>query len=346
MALELYRRRIGVFLSSLATLTFIAITISVLSISIGSVQLNPLEVFKALLLNPLGVPVDNNVKSIASLRLTRTIAAFFCGASLGLAGLLMQTVTRNPLADPYIFGLSSTALTAVAIATILSPSLTVYRYNTIAIAFAGAITGYALTISLARVAGGSSLALVLAGIAVASLFSGLSHTLLYVVQNMLKTPYVYFLMGSASTVLKTDLNPLVYPSISLALLSILLFKPLNVYIYGDEYSRQLGFNPRTSSVIATSIASLATAITIAFVGVVGFIGLIAPHIARTLVGSDHRFSIPIAFLVGGIVTVAADIAVRLIAMYVKAVGELPLGVVTSMIGAPFMVYVLVKRVRR
>jgi iron complex transport system permease protein len=326
---------------------FVALTVFAftLSLSIGSSMLDPVKVFQAIFLTPFGYTVEEGVEIIAKLRLSRAFASLFCGASLALAGLLMQTTTRNPLADPYIFGLSSTALTMVAMGIILAPNLMIYKVWLIVISFSGALSGYVLTLLLSKLGGGSSMAMVLAGIAVASLFSGVSHVLLYLVQQVTKTPYTYLLMGSASTVLWKDLQFLAFPTVFLAILSLALFKPLNVYLYGDEYAKQLGFNPSLTRNTAGLIAALLTAITIAFVGIVGFVGLIAPHIARFLVGSDHRFSIPLTALVGALVTLVADIVVKLMSLLVGGMGELPLGVVTSVVGAPFLAYLVVKRVR-
>jgi iron complex transport system permease protein len=342
MATPLYRRKVEHFLISIYLLSLIIIITFVISISIGPAMFDPVKVFNAIF---FGYPVETNVKVIISLRLSRAFAALLSGASLALAGLLMQTITRNPLADPYIFGLSSTALTAVAIGIILAPSLMVYRQYLIVVAFLGAITGYILTLSLSKLGGGSSFTMVLAGIAIASLFSGISHILLYVVQQVIKTPYVYFLMGSASTVLQKDIPFLVIPTIVLTIIAIALFKPLNSYLYGDEYAKQLGFNPTLIRDLSAFISAFLTAITIAFVGIIGFIGLAAPHIARFLAGSDHRFSIPITVLVGALLTLIADVIVKLISIYSGAVGELPLGVVTAVIGAPFLAYLIIKRVR-
>ncbi|MCC6046383.1 MAG: iron ABC transporter permease [Ignisphaera sp.] len=345
MALPLYERNIKHFFISLTSFTILIVFMFVLALSLGPAMLSPHKVFQAIFLKPFGYAVDDSVNVIAMLRLSRALASLLCGASLALAGLLMQTITRNPLADPYIFGLSSTALTAIALGIILAPNLMVHKAYVVIVSFLGALTGYALTLSLSKLSGGTSLAMVLAGIAIASLFSGASHILLYVVQQVIKTPYVYLLMGSASTVLLKDLYFLAFPTIILTILSLAFFKPLNAYLYGDEYAKQLGFNPTLVRDFAASIAALLTAITIAFVGVVGFIGLAAPHIARFLTGSDHKFAIPITTLVGALLTLVADIVVKLVSMFAGAVGELPLGVVTAVIGAPFLAYLIIKKVR-
>ncbi|ADM27436.1 transport system permease protein [Ignisphaera aggregans DSM 17230] len=344
MAISLRRSTIKRFLISII-FTSILLFISVLiSFSIGSSGLSPIKVF----LNIVGIERDEYVSKIVSLRVVRTCAAMLTGSLLGLSGLLMQTVTRNPLADPYILGLASTALTFEAIAILLNPSTLASRYMLIAIAFIGALTGYGITYSLSRIAGGTTLALVLAGIAVASLFSGVSHILLYILNalNRLPAPWYYLSMGSVVPVLGSEIIYLIIPLIVGFIVSLLLFKPLNLYIYGDSYVAQYGYKPSFVMSITTVIASLLTASATAIVGVVGFLGLAVPHIVRFFVGSDHRFTIPLTVIVGGIVALLSDVCVRLVAIYVKGLGELPLGIITSIIGAPFLAYLIVVRVRR
>jgi iron complex transport system permease protein len=343
VAISIYETKLRNFLTFFSLLTLLNIALFVAHISIGPAMLDPVLVFQTLFglsPNPQKVVVD-----VVSLRLTRALAALLSGAALALAGLLMQTITRNPLADPYIFGLSSTALTFVALGFIFAPSLMVYRHYIIAVAFLGALSGYILTALLSRLGGGSDISMVLAGIAVASLFSGLSHVLLYIVQSMLRSPYVYFLLGSTTTVRQREI-PLMTELLAVSTFaSLLLIKPLNAYLYGDSYAKQLGFEPKYIRYLGAFIASLLTAVIVSYVGIVGFVGLAAPHIARFLVGSNHLFSMPITILVGASIALSADIIVKLISMYVGAVAELPLGVVTSIIGAPFLAYLIIKRLR-
>ncbi len=340
MAYNPYRYTIKRFLSILSIFLFLLFITLILSLSIGPAHIPPIKVF----LNIIGIDSDYTV--IVRLRIARTLASLLTGSLLGLSGLLMQAITRNPLADPYILGLSSTALAVVALGITVNPSIMVNKTIFMVIAFVGAMLGYALTLCLSRLAGGGALALVLSGIAVASIFSGISHVLLYIVQSRLNAPYYFLLLGSASIALYREIPYLIAPLAIGALVSLLMFRPLNLYIYGDSYVKQYGYSPLAISIIATVIASLLTASTIAVVGIVGFIGLAAPHIARFLTGSDHRFSIPITIVVGGILTLVSDICVRLISMYVGALGELPLGVITSVVGGPFLAYLVIRRVRQ
>ena len=355
MAIELYRISVRRFLTTLILLLALLLFTFILSLSIGSTIVSPIDIFTKLMQNLIYRAVDvarlqaplirDEVYSIAMLRLGRTIAALLTGSLLGVAGLLMQTATRNPLADPYILGLSSTALTAIAVGIAVSPSIIVHRWVLMTVAFFGSLMGFALTMALSKLAGGTSVSLVLAGIAVNALFSGTSHILLYIVQRVVKIHYVFLLMGSASAVLLNDIVLLLLPFIAGMAIALLLFRMLNTFIYGDEYVKQLGYSPAIVLVAISTLASILTASTVSVVGIVGFVGLAAPHISRLLVGTDHRFTIPITAVVGAVITIVADIAVRIVSLLSAGLGELPLGVVTSIIGAPFLAYLIIRRVR-
>lgn len=355
MAIELYRISIRRFLTTLTLLLILLLSTFILSLSIGSTVINPTNVFTKLVQNliysivgfmrPQAHVVADEVYSIAMLRLGRSVAALLTGSLLGIAGLLMQTATRNPLADPYILGLSSTALTAIAVCIAVTPAIMVHRWILMAIAFIGSLMGFALTMALSKLAGGTSISLVLAGIAVNALFSGISHILLYIVQRVVRVHYVFLLMGSASTVLLNEIVFLLLPFIAGMAIALPMFKMLNAFIYGDEYAKQLGYNPAIVLIAISTIASILTASTVSVIGIVGFVGLAAPHISRLLVGADHRFTIPVVAVVGAMITMVADIVVRIVSLLSTGLGELPLGVVTSIIGAPFLAYLIIRRVR-
>lgn len=358
MAMELYKTSVKRFFLILSSLSIIFLFTFVLSLSIGSTVVNPVEVFIKLVHNFIYIVADifgiphsatefgvDRVYNIAMLRFGRTVASILTGSLLGVAGLLIQTVTRNPLAEPYILGLSSAALTAITISIAIAPSIIVHRWSLMSIAFIGSLLGFALTMVLSKLAGSTSISLVLAGIAVNALFSGISHILLYSIQKIIRTHYVFLLMGSASTILLGDMILLLIPSITGITIALLMFKMLNAFIYGDEYAKQLGYNPGAVLIITSTIVSILTASTVAVIGIVGFIGLAAPHISRLLVGTDHRFSIPVVAIIGAIITTMADIIVRVISLLSAGLGELPLGVITSTVGAPFLAYLIIKRMK-
>ncbi|MEM1680953.1 MAG: iron ABC transporter permease [Sulfolobales archaeon] len=340
MALEIRRHLMRRYVLSITSLAVLLIVVFFLSISVGVVGLGLKEVVGYF----LGATYDPLLKSILELRITRTLASALTGASLAVAGVLIQGVTRNPLAEPYILGISSTALSVTSLVLMVKPSLINSRTEMMLYSFLGALLGFTFTLMLSRL-GSSGLSLVLAGVAVTSISSGISHILLYLLQSVLRMPYVYLLMGSVSPVLKSDLPILTSTSVLCILASLLIAKPLNAYVYGDEYSKQLGFNPRLTLLTAATIASILTGITVGVVGIVGFVGLASPHICRYLIGSDHRFSLPTSALVGATLVVFSDIVVRTVSVVVRGLGELPLGVITAVIGAPFLAYLVLRRVR-
>jgi iron complex transport system permease protein len=328
----------------LALLLTVALAVSLLfSLSVGTSLVSPKEVLTCLIASECG----KSVKLVVDMRFVRACVAALSGAMLALAGTLVQGLTRNPLADPYIIGVSSTSLAVVSAAVLLSPSVLVHRQVLIAVAFAGALLGYILTTTISLLSGGSGTSLVLSGIAVSALFSGISHVLLYLSQNeiaQLGRNYVFLLLGSTSGVLRQDIT---YLAISLATSLAIIFvlgipKALNAYLFGELYASQLGYRVRALTATTALVSSVLTGATVAVVGVVGFIGLAGPHIARISAGtSDHRATVVLSALTGSILTVLADALTRAISA-ISSWGELPLGVVTGIIGAPFLAYLVVR----
>ena len=341
----IYYKGVKRFVFSLMILMILSITLFISSLFIGSSSIDlykTVHMLSDIFLNK-NSSYNDPMMNILDLRISRGIAAYFTGFALGLAGLLIQTVTRNPLADPYILGLSTSSLAFVSLSILLSPDIMIFRWNLVLIAFLGALSGFFITIGLSKLAGGSSVAIVLSGIAVGSFFGGVSHLLLYLVQARYNIYVMYLLTGTVQTVLWRELPYLIYPSIVGVIISLLIYKMLNAYLYGDVYSRQLGFPPGFTRTISLVITSLLTAVTISIVGIIGFIGLASPHITRFLVGNDHRFTIVLSPLVGGVLTLFSDISVRIISYAYGA--ELPLGVITMMIGSPFLAFLIIKRLR-
>ena len=339
---ELYQFRLRRFFASIILGVVLLVIALMVSLSIGSTSYGLIDVLHAFAWK-LGLESKPDNVLIIELRLTRSLVALLTGACLGIAGVLVQSITRNPLAEPFLLGLSSTALTTVALTVLLAPSILAIRYTTVLVAFMGAFIGFTLTLLLSELAGGSPLALILAGIAVSSIFSGFSHVLAFLVQSELRMPFLILLLGTFSSSLKPDITLL---SIVLGIgftISMIMAKPLNALLYGDDYASQLGYNPRTIRRISSLLASFLTGATVAIVGIIGFIGLVVPHLARMLIGGDNRQVVPLSAIIGGSLLVLADVAVRIISAY--GVGELPVSAITSIIGAPFFAYLLIRKMR-
>ena len=339
---KLYELRIRRFITSLMVALAVLAASLVLSLSVGSTSYGFVDVIRTVAWR-MGIQVQPSNPLILELRLTRGAVAVLSGACLGVAGVLVQSITRNPLAEPFLLGLSSTALTFVSITALTTPFILASRYSLAAVAFVGALVGFTLTLTLSELAGGSPLALILAGVAVSSVFLGLSQVLAFLVQSKLNMPFMILLMGTFSVSLKPDITPLAATFALGLVASMAMAKPLNALLYGDEYAAQLGYSPKLVRRFSSLVASFLTGTTVAIAGIIGFVGLVTPHLARMMVGGDNRTVIPLAAIIGGSLLVLSDTAVRLISS--QGIGELPVGAITSIIGAPFFAYLLAKRMR-
>lgn len=284
---------------------------------------------------------DSPSKLLLEYRFTRVFSVVLTGFILGIVGSYLQGCLRNPLVDHYILGIGSGALSTVFLSILL------YGYNiflTPISAVMGGLLALVLTITIAEAIGGSDTTYVLAGLGINSLFSGISVLLTYIVSS--KYPFtIHLLTGSFITA-----NPKYY-LILIITLSILLIsypflaKPLNTLILGDQYARQLGYNPIIYRRLAIVLAGVASSITVSLYGLIGFIGLISPHIARfTIKAVDHRFTVLVSGFTASILLLLTDDFTRI--FLTRYMGEVPAGAIVSVFGAPFFLFLLINRFRR
>ena len=274
------------------------------------------------------------------LRLPRVTMAVLVGFGLGVAGSVFQVVLRNPLASPFTLGIGSAAgLGAVTMIVFLGAGHRIYAVAGGAFVFS--LFGAAVMIAVARVKRASSETMILTGIALMFLFSAFTSLFQYMGTMQQVHEIVFWFFGSLSRA--------GWPEIALASCMILLPFPLllrsawdlNILSYGDESALALGVNPERLRLWAVGAGSLVTAGCICFTGVIGFVGLVAPHISRMIIGNDHRFLLAGSGLVGGAILVAADLVGRTL----WAPQVIPIGIMTSFIGVPFFFYLLIRRTR-
>jgi len=266
-------------------------------------------------------------------RLPRTIICICIGGALGIAGAVIQGVTRNPLADPSILGVSPGASLGVALSISYLGFSTPRQY--LWVAFAGALGAAALVFAVGTAGGGnaSPIRLALAGVVVAALLSAWTSALLLLKEETLDQMR-FWLAGS---VVGRDLGILatVGPFLALGVLGgLLLGHQLNVLGMGEDNARALGMNTTRVRVLASLLVVIITGAAVSVAGPIGFIGLATPHIARALVGADYRWILPYSMVLGAIILTAADIAGRL----VVRPAERQVGIVTALVGAPFLIY--------
>lgn len=318
------------------------IIMAVLSAAIGPVAIPPNVIFKILLSRLPFATIEVDWPStfntiLYQIRLPHTALIALTGMALGASGAAYQGLFRNPLADPYIIGVASGAgLAAVLTMSIQWPSTTLGLITIPAAAFTGALITVGIVYLFARVGRTTPITtLILAGVAVSTFTSALTSLIMLLSTDELYRAIAWLMGGSALGGWPPVLAALPYLFVGLAVL-IFLGRPLNVLQFGDEQALQLGLNVERYKLVIVVASSLVAATAVSFSGIIGFIGLVVPHLVRLLWGPDYRRLIPLATIVGGIVLLASDIVARTI----LAPRELPVGIVTAVIGAPFFLWLL------
>ena len=274
------------------------------------------------------------------MRLPKVLVASCVGAGLSLVGILMQAMTKNSMADPYLLGISSGA-SAGATAAILVGSLPIIGAVTVqAGAFIGAIVSSVLVFILAGASGRvSSTKLILSGTAISALFSSMSNFLIFMQNNEKKLSSVLFWMsGSFASAKWADVLPVFIVLIICIVIILLENRALDALLLGEEMAITIGVDVPKLKILIIIMSALVTGIMVSVSGTIGFVGLVIPHISRSLVGTAHKRMVPFSALLGAILMIWADAIARV----VVAPSELPIGVVTAFIGAPFFLFLLRK----
>jgi len=337
----------ALLIAALIMITLISVGIAV---SIGQVRIPLAESYRILLYKLTGfqwgtTPIEAGsfTDIIWQIRFPRVLMAMFIGAGLALCGAVMQAAVQNPLADPYILGISSGASLGATFAILIGFGAIGWLGQTgVAFwAFAGAMGASLLVLTLAGIRGKmTSVKLVLAGMVINALCSAFSNFIIYFANNAegIKT-VTFWTMGSLASSGWNKL-PLVGIVVLVAILFFLLqSRVLNTMLLGDEAAVTLGINLSVYRRVYMLLTALVTGVMVASCGMIGFVGLIIPHIVRGLVGSDHRKVMPVSVLFGAIFLIWTDVIARSLISSV----ELPIGIITAMIGAPMFMYMLVKK---
>jgi iron complex transport system permease protein len=320
----------------LAGLALVTVAALALSLGTGAAAL-PLRAVLA----ALAGGADETVRTIVlELRLPRATLALLAGGGLAMAGAVFQALLRNPLAEPYILGVSGGAAVGAVAAGVLGWAAA-SSWSLPLAAFAGAVVAILLVFRIARAVGRGldPRVLLLGGVVIGAFFNAIILILLTYSDAESFRSAIFWMMGSlaAASWRAVAILALYLAPACIALLA--LARPLNLMSVGEETALYLGTSVERVRTLAYLIASLLVAVAVAVTGVIGFIGLVVPHALRLLWGSDHRFLLPAAFLAGAAFLLAADTVARTIV----APGELPVGVVTALIGVPVFLFLLVRR---
>ncbi|MDZ4654276.1 MAG: iron ABC transporter permease [Coriobacteriia bacterium] len=332
------RRRLAI-----ATLVVVLLVAMMLAVGLGAVHITPGKVVGAITRGLSGSALGKADAVILDLRLPRVILAALVGAALALAGVLYQALFKNPLADPYILGVSAGAGLGATIALVtVGTSFASRAFGVPAGAFAGALLTIAFVIRLASRAGrADTTSLLLAGVAISYTLAAITSFLLVVFRNSMQS-VVFWMMGGLTSA-SWDYVGVVAAMFAVgAVLPALYSRELNIMLLGDERAGQLGVNVERFKLLVLASASLVVAAAVSVSGLIGFVGLMTPHMARLVLGPDHKLLLPASTLAGAIVMVLADLAART----VLAPVEIPVGIVTAVLGGPFFVWLLVRKKER
>lgn len=314
-------------------LLFIAL---ILSFVIGRYSLSPITVLKGL----LGFNVSNQAKTIIfNLRLPRIVIAVLLGSGLALSGLVYQGLFQNPMVSPDLLGSTSGAGFGAALAILLGFS---YLQITLVSFLFGIIAVAIVLLISSKVKGNPTLTLVLSGMMVSSVFSALISFVKLIADPEEALPQItYFLMGSLSSVRKEDILP-VFLLIAVAIIPIVLIRwQLNIMTQGEEEARALGVNTKVIRYISIISATIITATATSLCGMISYVGLVIPHLVRMVLGCDYRRTVPASIFLGATFLLLVDTVSRSFTTV-----ELPIGILTSLIGAPFFLYLIIRESKK
>lgn len=318
-----------------------------LSLLLGSVDLSLQDIWQTVI---NGIISDKSVDApgqgplhdiIWILRIPRVLLACIAGAGLAVCGVVMQAIIKNPLADPYIMGISSGASLGATVAILLGLGSGVFNNFIGVAAFLGALGVSVLVLLLANIGGGvNAVKLLLIGMALSMVCSALSSFVVYFAQDKdgIQT-ITFWLMGSFA-----GADWLSLPVVSAIIICGILFfviqnRVLDMMLFGDETAITLGIDIRKYRQIYMLISSLMVGFIVYSAGMIGFVGLLVPHVARIAIGTEHRFLLPMSGLMGAILLVLADVVCRSLIEHT----EIPVGIIISLIGAPCFVYMIIRK---
>jgi iron complex transport system permease protein len=324
-----------------ALMIIILLALCVVSLSIGSVHIELRRVFNALfnaLTGKFSVSSEEEL-ILFSVRLPRIIFAGIVGASLSLGGVVFQAILRNPLADPYILGISGGSALGAIIGIVIGASS--FYLGVPLLAFVGALVTVFLVFIVAGSARGTlqDNSLLLSGVVINAFFSAAILFFLSIVNSMELHSITFWLMGDLSRASAREIFVAAFCLITGSVLLYAQARKLNLVVQGEDTATHLGVNVERTKQWLLIITSFIISVSVSLAGIIGFVGIMVPHLMRLIFGSDHRLLLPVSALFGASFLIVADTIARI----VLAPAELPVGVITALCGAPYFIFLLKRK---
>lgn len=327
-----------------ALMLVLLLAISVVSLAVGSVRIPLEQALRSLITFLAGGELVSSQENLIlfSIRLPRIIFAGIVGASLSLSGVVFQALLRNPLADPYVLGISGGSALGAIIGIVLGAGSLFLGVPFLA--FCGALVTVGLVFIVAGGSRGLLLdnSLLLAGVVVNSFFSAAILFSLSIVNSMELHSISFWLMGDLSSAASKEIT---VAALCLLIVFVVIYtqaRKLNLMLQGEETALQLGVDVMKTKYILLIVTSFVTAVAVSLSGIIGFVGIMVPHMMRLVFGSDHRLLLPAAALFGASFLVVADTLARIL----LAPAELPVGVITALCGAPYFIFLMRRKGRK
>ena len=334
---RVYRRTIARRLLFIAGCAVLCLLVMAYSVTLGTYPVSVSEVYGILWDALLNVPNDTDAYHVVvDLRLPRILGAIVCGFALAVCGTAMQSILKNPLADPYTMGISSGAGFGAAVAMILGVEL-LAGGGVVLNAFVFALIPMFVILLLSRVRRATPTMMILCGTSLMYMFNALTQLFMIIADPDDLSNVYNWMVGTLGQISYGNLPVIILVTIAGSLLVQLMAGRLNVMGTGDESARTLGVNVDTERLLLLVLVTVVAATVVSFTGIIGFVGLVAPHVARIVVGSDNKYLVPAAGAFGSLLMLLADMASR---MLTDAV--LPVGVITACIGGPIFILLILR----
>ena len=336
---QTYRKLVMKRLSFIVICMVLCIAVAVYSATIGTYDISSADVYRIIWNHITGAkqPDATMAHIVINLRLPEIITALVCGFALGVCGTAMQSMLKNPLADPYTMGISSGAGFGAALAIILG--LEIFSGGgVVANAFVFSLIPALAILFLSKFKKATPTMMILCGIALMYMFNAMTQLFMLLADPDDMSAVYTWMVGAVTGVDYSELLTILVVTAAGSLIIQYMSNQLNIMGIGDESAQTLGVNVERKRLIALIVVSLVAATVVSFTGIIGFVGLVAPHIVRTVIGADNKFLVPASAVFGALLLLVSDIVAKTIVAPVI----LPVGVITSCIGGPLFLYLILR----